>query len=156
MIAVTGPIPAGTQLCVLGVVGYRASIFQLPVTMQLHNRFFYSDLSAEAARLPYLKFDPNKSNREFDEVIKKGVVLKDELGFGEVYLQSHLTKQFPVLHFTWVPRLLSENVYLLDPPDAREHLFLQKEKESWEMCPFRLHLSIPPLMMAVMTLYRCG
>ncbi|XP_078164499.1 uncharacterized protein LOC144559356 [Carex rostrata] len=55
----------------------------------------------------------------YSMVIKKGVVIKADLNSGAMHLQSHLTNQYPVLNSTWMPRALSNNLYLVDPPHAK-------------------------------------
>lgn len=75
---------------------------------------FIADLSEKVDRYPSMKFYPSKSNKEFDEVIKKGVVIKDDLNSGAM-----LTNQYPVLDSTWMPRALSNNLYIVDPPDSK-------------------------------------
>lgn len=71
----------------------------------------------EANRLPILKFFPNQSNRQLSETLLHSIVLKDEQGFGALYIQTHLAKLFPIPNWVWVARSIPGNCFLLEPPD---------------------------------------
>lgn len=82
------------------------------------SHLIWNEVMEEALKKPCLRFLPNKAIRDFDEVIQRGIMLKDDLAFGKDFIQSHLVKEHPMKDFLWTPRLLGENLFLIDTPNV--------------------------------------
>jgi hypothetical protein len=68
-----------------------------------------------ANKLPILKFYSNPTSKKFYETIKNSLVLHDDLGLGQIYIQTHLHKIFPICGWSWIARALPQNRYLVEP-----------------------------------------
>ncbi|XP_078169883.1 ta11-like non-LTR retrotransposon isoform X1 [Carex rostrata] len=67
---------------------------------------------------PTVTFTPSQASIEMEETLLRCLVLKDKQNFGASYLESHLTKLFPVPNWDWIARRLTDDTYLIEPPDA--------------------------------------
>lgn len=83
------------------------------------NQAVREEVIGKALQFSNMKFLPNKAIRDFDEVLKRGIVIKDDLAFSKGFIPLHLMKEHPVKGFAWVPRLLGDNPYLLNPPNVQ-------------------------------------
>jgi Domain of unknown function (DUF4283) len=71
----------------------------------------------EANEYPMIRFYPNPDNRSLQETLNNSIVITDEHSIGPLYIQAHLAQRFPLPGFQWVVRAISNNCYLLDPPN---------------------------------------
>ncbi|XP_078153638.1 uncharacterized protein LOC144548796 [Carex rostrata] len=104
-----------------GSLGHRSYHCRAKTGVMLRDsrKMVRSEVMEAALKQPCLTFLPNKAIKDFDDVIKRGIVLKDDLAFGKDFIQSHLVKEFPMKDFAWTPRLLRENMFLIDTPNVQ-------------------------------------
>lgn len=60
--------------------------------------------------------------------MRLGVVVKDCLGLGAVFVQSHLHKKFPFQNWQWLVRSIPEGLFLIDPPTEEWRRFVLQNK----------------------------
>ena len=79
--------------------------------------------------LPLMRFGCTQSIRDFEEFLSRGVVIKDIHHKGAVFLQNRLHERFQVEHFTWKAIPLTDECFLIHPPDPTwRSIALQESK----------------------------
>jgi Zinc knuckle len=71
----------------------------------------------EALEFPIMKFYFNPANINLQATLSNSVVIIDEHQLGPLYIQAHLSQRFTIAGFHWIARAISNNIYLLDPPN---------------------------------------
>lgn len=72
----------------------------------------------EASILPPIRFHATPATTQFRRSLNQGVVFTDTRRLGAHYIQAHLHRLFPVPQWTWIARELSDNQFLVAPPDT--------------------------------------
>lgn len=79
--------------------------------------------------LPPMRFSCTQSIRDFDETLRQGVVIKDHYRKGAPFIHTRLSERFPVDNFTWRVVPLTDDCFLLYPPDPTWKAIALKESK---------------------------
>lgn len=108
--------------------------------------------------LPVMRFAGTQAIRDFDAILRQGVVITDSYHKGAAFISSCLATRFPVNDFIWKVVPLTDDCFFIHPPDPDWRRIALQEKSvllgdvvfpleafdsckfdgGWEPLPFRI------------------